>query len=120
MGDLTKNFSKHEVICRCGCGKVEMDEYFMLRLQEARTYHKKPMIINSGFRCPIYNKKINGSVSSSHLKGLAVDIKCETTEERFRLLESLFVSNFYRIGIGEDFIHVDLDADKPQCIVWLY
>lgn len=33
-----------------------------------------PIIINSGYRCPILNKAVGGSKTSSHMSGWAVDL----------------------------------------------
>lgn len=34
-----------------------------------------PIIINSGYRCPLLNKAVGGSKTSSHMSGWAVDMK---------------------------------------------
>ena len=34
-----------------------------------------PIIINSGYRCPILNKAVGGSKTSSHMSGWSVDIR---------------------------------------------
>lgn len=36
----------------------------------------KPILINSGFRCPVLNKAVGGVVNSQHQKGLAADLVC--------------------------------------------
>lgn len=36
----------------------------------------KPIIINSGFRCPELNAAVKGAVTSAHLEGLACDFVC--------------------------------------------
>lgn len=35
-----------------------------------------PVIINSGYRCPMLNKAVGGQTNSNHLTGCAVDIHC--------------------------------------------
>lgn len=44
-------------------------------LDKAREHFKKPIHINSGYRCLELNNKIGGSKTSSHLKGEAADIE---------------------------------------------
>ena len=34
----------------------------------------KPILVSSGFRCPELNKAVNGSETSAHLIGYAVDL----------------------------------------------
>lgn len=36
----------------------------------------KPILVNSGFRCPVLNKAVGGVANSQHLKGLAADVVC--------------------------------------------
>ena len=36
----------------------------------------KPILVNSGYRCPMLNKAVGGVANSQHLKGLAADIVC--------------------------------------------
>lgn len=36
----------------------------------------KPIMISSGFRCPMLNKAVGGVANSQHQKGLAADLVC--------------------------------------------
>jgi hypothetical protein len=36
----------------------------------------KPILISSGFRCPVLNKAVGGVSNSQHQKGLAADLIC--------------------------------------------
>lgn len=36
----------------------------------------KPILVSSGYRCPMLNKAVGGAANSQHLKGLAADIVC--------------------------------------------
>jgi len=67
-----------------------------------------------------YNEKIGSKPTSSHTKGVAVDISVSTSYERFKILEALIYAGFNRIGIGSDFIHIDNDAKKAQEVCWDY
>lgn len=42
-------------------------------IQEFRNFYGKPVRISSGFRCPLLNKMVGGSPTSSHMTGYAVD-----------------------------------------------
>jgi uncharacterized protein YcbK (DUF882 family) len=44
------------------------------KLYALRNYIKKPVIINSAYRCPAHNAAVGGNNNSQHLKGAAVDI----------------------------------------------
>lgn len=46
----------------------------------------KPIIISSGFRCPVLNKAVGGVSNSQHLKGLAADVVCADMESLEKVL----------------------------------
>lgn len=45
-------------------------------LDPARERLGKPIMVNSGYRCPLKNKAVGGVPNSQHLKGEAADITC--------------------------------------------
>ena len=108
-----------ECECKCGCGKT-VDESFLERIDKARIFAGIPFVVNSGARCMTHNIAVGGSKSSSHLNGVALDLKAETSNERYWILNGLITVGFNRIGIGKDFIHVDDDKSKPSGVVWIY
>ena len=75
MGDMTKNFSRHEFACKCGCGLDNISAKLVLILQEVRDHFGLPIKVNSGLRCPKKNKKVGGAKNSQHLFGKAADIQ---------------------------------------------
>lgn len=125
MGDLTENFSADEFACRCpnqNCLMKDgsrMDSGFIQALQIMRDVLKKPIKITSGLRCPDWNDHEGGKSDSSHLKGLAVDIECLDSRDRYQLV-SLARSVFSRIGVAKTFIHIDQDESKVQEVMWVY
>lgn len=108
-----------EFNCSC-CGQNKMNAAFLEMLYCARLKAKVPFIINSGYRCEAHNKAVGGSVNSSHMKGLAVDIKAVSDAVRWKIIIALIMAGFTRIGIRYDFIHVDLDMDKNPERLWVY
>ena len=96
-----------------------MNEDFLAKLDEAREYANIPFIINSAYRSPEHPESIKNP-SSSHIKGLAVDINIKDSRTRFLILDALLAVGFTRIGISETFIHVDSDLDKSQSVIWTY
>jgi len=102
-----------------GSGQL-MDEKILSMLDEVRGMYGKPISINSGYRTVRHNANVGGKANSSHLKGLAVDIACSTSRDRYSLLEALKSVGFNRIGIANSFIHVDIDSNKSDKVVWVY
>ena len=113
-------FKKEEFDCKCGCGTNNMNPEVMVMLFNARTYANMPFKINSGARCETHNKKEGGSATSSHLKGVAIDIGIKNSFERHQIFINLRNAGFKRFGIGKNFIHVDFDLDKVQNVMWDY
>jgi len=119
--NLSLNFKVREFICPC-CGEegVKDDLVFHLQMAHDMLPIHRVMIITSGYRCEKHNKEVGGKETSSHPKGVAADIKCEDSTFRFLLVNALLKVGFKRIGIGKDFIHVDLDGTKDQNVIWIY
>ena len=96
-----------------------MSKEFLFVLDEAREFAGIPFIINSAYRSPEHPLSIKNP-NSSHIKGLAVDIKATDSVTRFKIVKALIEVGFTRIGIADTFIHVDLDLDKTQNVIWTY
>lgn len=97
-----------------------MDAEVLKMIDQARELFGKPIRINSGVRSIAHNDKVGGSKSSSHLKGYAIDVSCDNSADRFRLVEILMLVGFNRLGIAKTFIHVDNDPDKSKNVIWVY
>ena len=128
MGDLSENFSKLEIMCPCGCGANKISSVLIEKLQKVRNIIGTSIIITSGVRCEFYNASIKASMNSSHIPdgygiGHAVDIACSNSQYRYELVE-VPQKFFNRIGIAgdqkENFVHLDVDKEKVQEVMWLY
>ena len=103
-----------------GSGQL-MNKEFLEILDEVREDYGKPMHITSGYRTEAHNKEVGGKKNSSHLKGLAVDVACTTSRDRFELVRLFLEYGITRIGIADTFIHIDIDdEDKSPNVIWTY
>jgi len=102
-----------------GSGQL-MDTKLLNMIDEAREIYGKPIHVTSGYRTEAHNRKVGGVDSSSHLKGLAIDVACVISDDRFKMLNALLEVGFNRIGIAGTFIHVDIDKNKSQNVIWTY
>lgn len=62
-------------------------------LDEVREEFGEPIVVNSGFRSDIVNKKVNGAPRSLHLQGRAADIRplYENGREFYGQLQRLYL-----------------------------
>lgn len=111
-------FKEHEYSCKCGCGKSDLNSKLLSMLDELRVKCGRPLVINSGCRCEEHNRKSNGSPTSSHVLGLAVDIKAETSKEKYDIVYNALILGFRRIGIYSKFIHLDIDNNKVNPVIF--
>jgi uncharacterized protein YcbK (DUF882 family) len=102
-----------------GSGQL-MDSGLLTMIDKAREIYGKPMRVTSGYRTEDHNQKVGGVSSSSHLKGLAIDVACTNSKNRFKMLTALLGVGFNRIGIASTFIHIDVDKNKSQNVIWTY
>lgn len=123
MGDLTANFNRAEFACPC-CRQDNISEDLVAKLQTVRTVVGKPMRITSAVRCIRHNHAVGGVVDSAHYPrdgnpGYAADIEIVGGDKWYKFI-SAFTDEFKRIGIYpyNNFIHVDVDPDKPQEVIW--
>ena len=114
-----KYFELGDFACPC-CKKNEIKIHFVEKLDRARADAEIPFIPTSGYRCEKHNKEVGGSKTSSHLSGIAVDLKAVGSHNRYKIVRSFLAQGFTRIGIGKTFIHVDDDETKVAGVIWLY
>lgn len=128
---LTKNISRVEIECSCGCGFDVADYELLTVAQESADFFlhrdradKVVMIITSGNRCKLHNKKIGGASNSQHTHGKAMDYKLKTIkndETRFVSAYELaeFLDGKYpeKYGIGKypmGRVHLDVRQQKAR------
>jgi len=99
--------------------EYKMDEDFLAKLDDAREFAGFPFFINSAYRSPEHPESIKNP-TSSHIKGLAVDIRARDSRTRYLIIDALMHVGFNRIGIADTFIHVDDDRNKASGVIWTY
>jgi uncharacterized protein YcbK (DUF882 family) len=97
-----------------------MNHEFLDSLDKIREIAGIPFHINSGFRTSAQNKKDKGALNSAHLRGLAADIAAPEGFQRFRILQAALLMGVRRIGVGSNFIHLDMDDSLPNPTIWTY
>ena len=99
-----------------------IDSDLMLLLHELEARMGFELTINSGYRDPTHNEDVGGVPDSEHTYDPAqgVDIWCQRSVTRYKMLKHLFDMGVTRIGIGKTFLHIGTARDKPQFVAWTY
>lgn len=122
MGKITaKHFSESEFKrCTPPCSLQDMKQDFMNRLDTVRDVTGIPLVITCAYRSREYDLAKGRSGNSAHTRGMAVDIRCTTSVNAFKIVQAALKVGFTRIGIGKTFIHLDSDTSLPQNVMWNY
>ena len=109
------NFQVCEFACKDGSDYLKLDSALVLMLQRIRDHFNKPVIINSGYRNPEYNKKVGGASRSRHTYGRAADIAIKGVApiEIARFVEKE-CSLLRGIGLYTWGVHVDTRAESTK------
>lgn len=94
----------------------------MALLKELEEHMGFELQINSGYRDPDHNKEVGGVTDSEHTHDPAegVDVLCQRSGTRFKMLHWLFAHGVQRIGIGNTFLHIGIAEDLPRQVAWDY
>lgn len=106
--------------CTPSCSLQDMKQSTMDKLDAAREMAGIPFVLNSAYRSPAWEKKHSRSGDGPHTHRYAVDIRCNTSQNRMKIVAALLAVGFVRIGIGKTYIHVDDDPAKAQNVIWHY
>ena len=111
-GRLNKYFHSDEFVCKCGCGIFNLDDDFFAKLAEARRIADVPFVINSGCRCPVWNKeqggtRLSGHVTTEVIKARASDIRAISVYVMSRILRGAILAEIPGIALGRGLVHLD-------------
>ena len=119
---LREHFSKAELACK-HCGALPpngMSDMLLDGLEELRKQVGQPVIVNSGYRCPYWNKVCGGVYNSQHVLGTAADI-CVPGMDVYKLAD-LCLQIFDGVGVYEEdnFVHVDMRSNGKEIGTYLW
>jgi hypothetical protein len=86
------------------------------------------IIITSGLRCAWHDAMINRLKresgkpmgSGEHVRGLAADVYCPTSPDRYRLVTLALKNGVQRLGVSGSFVHIGVDQTLPGRVIWTY
>lgn len=118
---MSKYFSPSEFEkCNPSCSIEDMDGGFLDLLDEVREKAGIPLVLNCAYRTKAHEKKMGRSGNSAHTRGKAVDIRCNTSSNRYKIVKAALECGICRIGIGKTFVHLDNDSSLTQNVIFDY
>lgn len=89
------------------------------RLEEVRLLLKAPMRITSGYRSPVVNDAVGGSVTSQHRFGLAADFKCPSFGTPAEVVDAIMTSDMQFDQLIDEYswIHISFVRNNPRRMV---
>lgn len=111
-GLLSPHFKAREFQCKDKSNELLVATELIEVLEKIRDHFNAPVIINSGYRTPSWNREVNGSSNSYHCKGMAADIVVkghsskEVTEYANKIMEQGGVIGY------TNFTHIDVREEK--------
>ena len=108
-----QHFKVKEFACKDGSQVVFIDSYLVSILDILRNQVGKPVIINSGYRTPERNKKVDGAKYSYHMRGMAADIRINgmSAKEIADKLDKI-IPNECGIIVYSKWVHIDTRTSK--------
>ncbi len=109
---VSAHFRVREFRCRDGSEPVFVSPELVQILEKIRAHFGRPVIINSAYRTPEYNAKVDGSPTSQHLYGLAADIRVNgVAPSRVASYARSILPHHGGVGRYRNFTHVDVRAN---------
>lgn len=112
------NFSPSELACK-HCGALLANYRSLEALQRLRTMWRRPMVITSGYRCPVHNQRVGGASKSLHLQGRAFDVKMGAYNDAAVVSFLFYAVKAGFTGFGlylseepNGFLHIDTGAHR--------
>lgn len=106
--------------CTPSCHLSDMDGEFIALLDRVRAEAGIPLVLNSAYRSGAYEKAHGRAGTSAHCAGRAVDIRCMTSANRYKIVKAALECGVRRIGIAQTYIHIDNADDHAQDVIWDY
>lgn len=106
--------------CTPSCSIDQMDQRFLDTLDAMRAQAGIPLVLNCAYRSVAHEKARGRSGNSAHTKGLAADIRCNSSATRWKIVTAALALGIRRIGIDKSYVHVDIDGTLPQDVIWHY
>lgn len=102
------------------CELSDLNPKFVETLILAQRMCGIPFTITSAYRSQAYERSKGRKGTSSHCRGLAVDVSAIDSHTRYKVLLGAALAGVPRIGVGKRFLHLDIDETKAHPIIFHY
>ncbi len=116
--NITAHFTDEEFICR-HCGKSGVKLELVEALEALRGHLGRPIIINSGYRCPAHPVEAAKLEPGYHTKGIAADLRVPGMTPREVYAVALTMPQFKGFGVDDENGYIHLDT-RPKMARWCY
>lgn len=106
--------------CTPPCSLQDMDQGFMRKLDSARSQAGIPFVLNSAHRSVAWEVSKGRSGKGDHPQGKGVDIRCNSSSNRMKIIQALLDNGIHRIGIAKTYIHAGDGDNLPKDVIWHY
>lgn len=102
---------------------LETLKYTASQLDKVRELLGKPVNVSSGYRCLQVNRRIGSKDTSQHLKGEAVDFKCELFGNPKKVFDKIKESNIQFDQLIVEFnswVHISFvkEGGRRECLIY--
>ena len=102
---------------------LETLKYTASQLDKVRELLGKPVNVSSGYRCLQVNRRIGSKDTSQHLKGEAVDFKCELFGNPKKVFDKIKESNIQFDQLIVEFnswVHISFvkNGGRRECLIY--
>lgn len=119
---ITSKYFKEAEFKKCcpSCSLQDMDQAFMNKLDKTRELAGIPFLLSSAYRSPAWDKYKGRSGNGDHTQGCGVDVVCNSSVTRMKILKAAIELGWTRIGVSSTFIHIGSGHNLPENVIWLY
>lgn len=123
---LSKNFTVNELTYSDTAARLGIDNtpdadslenlQFLVDnvLQPLRDMYGRPIVVNSGYRCPELNKAVGGAKNSQHMTGQAADITGGSKSENKHLFNLVLDSDFDQLIDEKNYSWIHISYNKNR------
>ncbi len=116
----TQHFQDYELKCKCGCGKLNYDGLFLMKLEVFRDILSSRLKVTSGCRCLEHNRAVGGRKNSLHVcegkVATAVDV-CPLDTDCRKVFVFAVKTGFFNEVIwykNKNFVHLGIDKKQKE------